>query len=1206
MASVKPPRPSASKPASSKSPRKGSKPAGTSADAAGAADATEVALRARIESLEREAERRAEASHVDAALLKIAETAAAAHDMGEFYAAIYEIVGSLVYATNCYIALYDESRNAISFPFFVDEVDPEIPDPTVWHDMGEGDAAGATGWMLRTGEPALLTGASMTAMATAGDLLPVGALAETWVGAPLRSEGRTLGLIAVQSYRKDRLHTERDLEVLTFVANHIASALARTRAIDETRQRNAELALVNEVGLALAQQLEFDAVVDLVGERVRRIFGVDSMFIGLVDERAGLIRFPYVVDIGRLLGGDEMSPVPIGVGLTSWVIDNNRPLLLGASSDPTPVASVVQGAAPESWLGVPIPAGDRVIGVVALESQLKDRFGSADERLLGTLAASMGVALENARLFDETKRLLDETDQRNAELAVVNEIGAALAKQLDFEAIIALIGERIRSMFAAHSMYIALHDTATRLITFPFSIIDGATAPFDPIELGTGLTSRVILSGESQLFTSFEEMLALGAVRDGLDAESWLGVPIRAGDRVLGVIALESLEKHAYAEGDVRLLSTVASSMGVALENARLFDETKRLLAETDERAAELALINSVQEGLSANLDMQSMYDLVGNKIQEIFDAQVVTIGIFDLENDLVRFPFVLERGVRFPDSPFPIVGFSRQVLDTGQILLVNDVDDWDREHGQNSPIIQGEKPKSVLFAPLTLGGTVRGRISLQNLDRTGAFSDSDVRLLATLAGSLSVALENARLFDETKRLLEETGQRTAELEIVNEVGQALARQLEFDAIVELVGERIRHIFGVDSLWIAILDEAASMLNFAYTVEAGRVLEPHESPPMEFGPGLSSHVIRTNAPILLRSRFDPMPVEKIVVGLEPESWLGVPIPAGDRVIGVVALESDRPNAFSEGDQRVLSTLAASMGVALENARLFDETKRLLAETDQRAAELAIITSVQDGLAAELDMQSMYDLVGDKVREIFDAQIVDIATYDRTSRTTPLPLLDRAGRTLPRRTDAHLRLPEARHRDAAAAPHRPRRHRGSREVRQPRRHGRSDAEVGPLRPAHRRRRRAGRDLAPEPRSGLCVQRGRGPTPHHSRRQPQRRPRERPPVRRDEAPPGRDGRAGGRAGGRQQRPGGAVGQPRHAGDVRARRRQDPRDLRRPGRRYRDLRRRRQHGRIPVRHRERRSLPERGHSTCWVRQGRPRDPPGPPRQRRPGLGA
>ena len=96
--------------------------------------------------------------------------------------------------------------------------------------------------------------------------------------------------------------------------------------------------------------------------------------------------------------------------------------------------------------------------------------------------------------------------------------------------------------------------------------------------------------------------------------KSWLGVPILVADEVLGVLALESLEKNAYDDSTERLLATVASSMGVALNNARLFDETKRLLTETDERAAELAIINSVQQGLAAQLDIQAMYDLVGEQ----------------------------------------------------------------------------------------------------------------------------------------------------------------------------------------------------------------------------------------------------------------------------------------------------------------------------------------------------------------------------------------------------------------------------------------------------------------------------------------------------------------------------------------------------------------------------------------------------------------
>ena len=81
----------------------------------------------------------------------------------------------------------------------------------------------------------------------------------------------------------------------------------------------------------------------------------------------------------------------------------------------------------------------------------------------------MGVALENARLFDETKRLLAETDERAAELAVINEIGAALAQQLDFQAIIDLVGERVRSIFEPISMFIALYDAATNVIEFPFA-----------------------------------------------------------------------------------------------------------------------------------------------------------------------------------------------------------------------------------------------------------------------------------------------------------------------------------------------------------------------------------------------------------------------------------------------------------------------------------------------------------------------------------------------------------------------------------------------------------------------------------------------------------------------------------------------------------------------------------------------------------------
>ena len=140
-------------------------------------------------------------------------------------------------------------------------------------------------------------------------------------------------------------------------------------------------------------------------------------------------------------------------------------MLIRTSAELIEAGAVIIGSAPESFLGVPIPAGERVIGLVGLESDRPHSFDEADERLLGTLAASLGVALENARLFAETRRLLAETDQRNAELALVNEVGQALAKQLEFDAIVELVGERVREIFDAESIAIVLYDAKSGMLS---------------------------------------------------------------------------------------------------------------------------------------------------------------------------------------------------------------------------------------------------------------------------------------------------------------------------------------------------------------------------------------------------------------------------------------------------------------------------------------------------------------------------------------------------------------------------------------------------------------------------------------------------------------------------------------------------------------------------------------------------------------------
>ncbi len=870
--------------------------------------------RERIRELEERLRATESSERVQAALYRIAETASAAADMPAFYAAIHEIVGELMYADNFFIALYDDRRQLINFPFYRDEVDLDVPDPNLWEPIGSGEGAGLTAYLLRHGKPELWTQDEYRQIVSRGDAEMIGVLGVDWMGAPLRADERTIGAVVIQSYREDRVHGRRDLELLTFVAQHIATALTRARAIEETRQRNAELALINEIGTGLAKQLDFDVIISLVGDRISAVFESDSVAIALYDESTRQITIPYAFDRGTPI---PFEPFELGPGLTSEVIRSKAPLRIASSDEMAQHQPVVKGrfegdeAQSDSWLGVPIPAGDRVLGVVSIEREEAHAFSDGDERLLATLASSMGVALENARLFEETKRLLVETNERAAELAIINSVQQGLAQNLEMQAMYDLVGDKMREIFDAQVLDIGVIDDGDGRIHYPYTIERGERFPDQPNELGDSAILTHLIETRQPLsipdFTVWEREHAGHTIVQGEHPQSGLFAPLMGGGKVRGRISLQNLDRtHAYTERDLRLLTTLASSLSVALENARLFDETKRLLTETDERAAELAIINSVQEGLAQNLEMQAMYDLVGDKIREIFDAQVVDIGIIDRPAGVLRYPYSIERGVRYPDEPTSLDGsrFFNLMLESGPLLL-NDVPAWEADHG-SVEVVQGEASKSVLMAPLVASGEVRGRISLQNLDRTNAFSESDLRLLTTLAASLSVALENARLFDETKRLLVETDERAAELAIINSVQEGLAQNLEMQAMYDLVGDKIREIFDAQVVDIGIIDREAGLVRYPYTIERG-VRFPDEPTPIESSP-VTTEVMRTRQPlhvIDVPAWQESLGISPSVQGEAPKAILIAPLVSGGEVRGRISLQNlDRADAFGDGDIRL--------------------------------------------------------------------------------------------------------------------------------------------------------------------------------------------------------------------------------------------------------------------------------------------------------------
>ena len=189
--------------------------------------------RRRLAELEAAEGERRRGEKVQAALYRIAELASAAQDMQEFYWAVHAVVGELMYAENLFIALYDEERQLISWPYYADEFDLDVPDPNKWDEFGSGNARGTTAYVLRTGEPQLLSYERMQELIDQGEIEQVGATSEesTWVGVPLKSEGRTIGVLVVQSYTKEVRYTEEDKELLAFVGQHVGAALFCAPAI---------------------------------------------------------------------------------------------------------------------------------------------------------------------------------------------------------------------------------------------------------------------------------------------------------------------------------------------------------------------------------------------------------------------------------------------------------------------------------------------------------------------------------------------------------------------------------------------------------------------------------------------------------------------------------------------------------------------------------------------------------------------------------------------------------------------------------------------------------------------------------------------------------------------------------------------------------------------------------------------------------------
>lgn len=596
--------------------------------------------------------------------------------------------------------------------------------------------------------------------------------------------------------------------------------------------------------------------------------------------------------------------------------------------------------------------------------------------------------MSNTPLSENFQELLQ---QRDAQLTLISAVQESLLSKKDINEIYELIGDRLRIMFDSQVTGIYTFDHVTQLEHFQYLFEDGErfypeSRPLNSIRLWLirNKTNLIVNEDADHVVERItgEKHTAVPGTRL---PKSLLFVPMMVDNVVNGCISLQNLDReHAFQDSDIKLLSTLADSLSIALEGARLFSQTSQLLAETEQRNAELAVINSVQEGLVREMDMEAIYALVGNKICELLNTQTLVIRTFNLNEGLEIWDYAIEMGIRLYSAPRPLIWANKYLITNKEPLIINkNYHEFAVKHGGKG-VTKGMPPKSGLFVPMIVGGEIKGSVALQNVEIENAYTESDVRLLTTLTNSMSVAIENARLFKETTRLLAQTEQRANELQTVNHISQAMVTQLEFDTLIQLVGEQMKETFKADIVYIALYDRDSNMINFPY--EYG-----DKNPPRPFGNGFTEKIITSNTPLLINKDIDEIraQLEAKTIGRVTSSFLGVPIQTGNIPNGVISVQStEEENRFDDNDLRLLSTIAANVSVAMQNAEAYRKLKSAL--DDLKSAQeqliqqekLASLGQLTAGIAHEIkNPLNFVNNFSDVSIEILEEMKMDVAQLE---------------------------------------------------------------------------------------------------------------------------------------------------------------------------------------------------------------------------------
>ena len=565
---------------------------------------------------------------------------------------------------------------------------------------------------------------------------------------PLKIADRLIGLIYIEHPKPGAL-LNPDLEFLSAFAVQAAVAVDRAQ---QSQRRIEELEQLNEVSRSVVRVLDLDQVLAHILYAATQMLDVETGSVLLVDEDGEELVFRLSVQEGRPAGIKQR--LKVGEGVAGWVAEHGQPLLVhDVSQEPRWYGEVENGFSTRSILCVPLKIDTHVIGVLqALNKKGPLGFTDRDLALLSAFATSATVAIENARVFAEARQA--------RELRALNETAAALGGTLELEAVLETGLAKVLDVMRVEAGAVSLIDDETgNLVMAARQGWQGEGVPVGThLPAGQGLSAQVAATGELMIvdYGDHAPPLAEETLYDaGVHAMAL--APMRARGQVVGVLSAMSYTSHTFTAEEIDVLSAIGGMFGVAVENARLYEEVRSNLKQ-------LAHFNEVGSALTASLDLEQVLHIIMEGVTSLIGVERASIFLIDEDSN----ELVLEYSVGGHESirlraPWPgIVGW---IASQNAPTIANDARHDPRFLPDIDTATQFDT-RSILGAPLKLDERVIGVIEVLNkLD--GPFTEQDQDLLVDFSKWAAIALHNARLYRE----LDEAKGRLASAEAVAEMG---------------------------------------------------------------------------------------------------------------------------------------------------------------------------------------------------------------------------------------------------------------------------------------------------------------------------------------------------------------------------------------------------------------------------------------------------